>query len=278
MSSRINYRDLAEFGLPLISPEAPEFFPLVREMEAIPRPFRFQTWPVDDLARAAILRNQSGKAIVTLAYAWRYTTERGQTYASRYFNLGSSLQFDFLSGQGGVVRDMGTFILPGSKRLLTEQGTFGSNFDVLPPEQAGAGGGVGMGGGGQRGMGPGIIETELVLDSVIFEDGLCAGPDESGLFGSLTKDLADQRQTAQEIVSALRNGASPGQVFEILRPLARHPRQALSRAASFSPLLRSFANSAIHRLVQGPEPDLLAWFEQIAQATPLRLHRPDPQV
>ena len=38
--------------------------------------------------------------------------------------------------------DLDSFILPGSKRLLTEHGMFGSNVDVLPPQAAGMGGPV----------------------------------------------------------------------------------------------------------------------------------------
>ena len=37
-----------------------------------------------------------------------------------------------------VPQDLGTFILPGSKRLITDQAMFGNNLDVLPPEPKGA--------------------------------------------------------------------------------------------------------------------------------------------
>ena len=66
-----------------------------------------------------------------------------------------------------------------------------------------------------------IAGIELQLDIVFFDDGLCVGPDDLGLFECVTSDLELQRNTAQQIVEALCKGASVGQVFEILRPPAR---------------------------------------------------------
>jgi hypothetical protein len=65
---------------------------------------------------------------------------------------------------------------------------------------------------------------ELSLDVVFFEDGLCVGPDEFGLFKTVSEDVQQQRTVAQEIVELLQRGESVGRVFEILRPLARHTR------------------------------------------------------
>ena len=151
--------------------------------------------------------------------------------------------------------------------VFEEQGMFGNNLDVLPPEAVGRGGGyLGASGGGSfRGANEEeIAQIELALDFAVLEDGQCVGPDEWGLFEILTQDVARQRTTAQEIVAALHNGASAGQVFEILRPLARYSPP--------SPLLSMFANSAIRKLVILGEPELLRWFEQVAQSSPVPLH------
>lgn len=275
---KTTYRDLAEFGLPLVEPEAPSFSALVRDIENRPQPFG--SWPTDDLRTAAVLLNQSGKAIVTLAYFWRYTTAEGKERLSRHSNLGSSMQMDVLCGRAKVAQDIGSFILPGSKRLITERGMFGNNLDVLPPDSAGRGGGwMGSGGGGfRKGLSEEIAETELGLDVAIFEDGLCVGPDDSGLFETVTDDQERQRDKAQEIVAALRNGASEGQIFEALLPLARRmsssSRGMDERARISSPLLTVFANMAIHRLVSASGSELLAWFEHIAESSPIRLYRP----
>lgn len=40
-------------------------------------------------------------------------------------------------------------------------------------------------------------------------------------------------------------------------------------------LVSLFAQMAIHRPVQTPDAEFAAWWEQIAAATPLRLHRPE---
>jgi hypothetical protein len=114
---------------------------------------------------------------------------------------------------------------------------------------------------------------ELQLDTVFFEDGLCVGPDESGLFESVTKDFAQQRDTARQVVELLRAGASPGQVFDLIRPLGR--REPLGREPGGNRLRFMFAYAAIHQLVNNEGPQLLQWFEQWAQASPLRLHRGD---
>jgi hypothetical protein len=272
---KATYRDLAEFGLPLIGPESVGFAALVRDMEDRPQPFA--AFPITDLDTAAVLLNQSGKAIIALAYVWRCTTADGKIIPSRCATLGSSAQMDFLSGQGGVTQDLGNFILPGSKRLITERGMFGNNLDVLPPETLSCGGGwISGGGGGPRRnrIKTEITEIELVLDFVLLEDGLCAGPDEWGLFDSLRGGVERQLETARDVVAALRNGASRGHVFELLLPLARSRRGIGDPGRGSSPLLSMFADIAIHRLVDFDDAELLHWFEQSAQSTPVPLHRP----
>jgi hypothetical protein len=74
---------------------------------------------------------------------WRYSIVERDQRTSRFTNLGSSTETDYLSGRAGVVRDLGSFILLGSKRLITEQGMFGNNLDVLPEDVAAQGGGYG---------------------------------------------------------------------------------------------------------------------------------------
>src|SRR5260370_28591537 len=128
------YGDVPESGLHFVSSEDHRFRALVHDIEQNPQPFA--SWPIDDLTNAAVLLNESGKAIVVLAYAWRYTMANGTSRSSRYANLGSSLQMDILNGRVAVPQDLGTCILAGSKRLITEQGMGGNNLDVLTEEQA----------------------------------------------------------------------------------------------------------------------------------------------
>jgi hypothetical protein len=104
---------------------------------------------------------------------------------------------------------------------------FGDNADALPAESGSHGGGYGgIGGSGRMSRREGqeeIVCTELYLNAAIFDDGLCVGPDDFGLFENLTRDLERQRVTAQEVVEALRNEASP----------ARDDRSRLIRRPSF---------------------------------------------
>jgi hypothetical protein len=274
---RTNYRDLAEFGLVFVTPEDNRFGELVREIQSRPSPFGAR--PTGDLNTAAVLLNHSAKAIIVLAYTYRFTTADGRTHTNRHSTLGSSMQLDVLAGRSEVSRDQTSFILPNSKRLISQEGIFGDNLDVLPAELVRPGGCF-VGSSGRVAEESGLKEIagiELQLDVVFFDDGLCVGPDDMGLFEHVTSDLELQRNTAQQIVEALRNGASAGQVFEILRPLARRiaPQGAAGRRSGYpSHLLSMFANMAINQLVNVTEPELLVWFERAAQPSSIRLHRP----
>ena len=117
---KLSYRDLPEFGLPFILPDDPLFASLAGEIESAMGQVPIIPEAIPE--RAAVLLNQSGKAILGLEYFWRYTTAGGQTRQSRCFNLNSGMQRDALAGRSKVVRDIGTFVLPGSKRLITERG------------------------------------------------------------------------------------------------------------------------------------------------------------
>jgi hypothetical protein len=268
------YRDLRAFGLEFVTPEAVQFSALLQEIRNRtptigPRSLIGTETP------AALLWNRSGKAIIALSYAWKYTRLDGGIRASRYSNLGSSMQMDVLTGRAGVSSDPFSFILPESKRLITENGMFGDNLDVLPPELASNRGG-GLGWGHDRRMRRDLREDEitaieLALDVVFFEDGLCVGPDEIGLFKAVSEDIQQQRTVAQEIVEVLQRGESVGRVFEILRPLARHTRVVREHP---SRLLSMFATTAIQHLVNSSDSELLTWFERSAQPSSISLRRP----
>jgi hypothetical protein len=135
-----------------------------------------------------------------------------------------------------------------------------------------------------------IARIELEIDVAIFEDGLCVGADEYGLRESLTEQIQQQLDTAGEIVRMLDGGATPGRIFEMLRPLARHrlaPPAALPEAMNIrpvgalgrrglhrTPLPSMFVRSAMDRLVNLDDTELVAWFEAAATSSPLRLRRP----
>ena len=266
------YRDLAAFGLPLVTPAQPEFASLLHDIESRPGPVG--SWPIDDLSNAAVLLNQTGNAILDISYLWKYTSARGRAHSTHCSNLGSSsIPLDVLSGRSEVVQDLYTCILPGSKRLITERGMFGHNLDVLGQDPRPHGAYVrSVGGGGRNTTSEKIVAGELILDLAILDDGRCVGPDEYGLFESLIEDLESIRSTAEQAAKSLRDGASAGQIFEMLRPLARHtPHTAMQRRRSS--FLRMFADMGIRQLINDDPPAVERWLETRAQPPRIRLQR-----
>jgi hypothetical protein len=154
---------------------------------------------------------------------------------------------------------------------------FGNNLDVLGEEETSHGGGyMGAGGSGRTSTREQVVAVELILDSAILEDGRCVGPNELAMFETVSEDLEHIRRTAEQGAEALRNGASAGEIFELLRPLARrtHGRTPEGRPISRSPFLGMFANSGIQQLINGEPATVAAWFETQAQPPRLRLYRP----
>ncbi len=214
-----------------------------------------------------------------MEWFWRDTSRDGKSWTSRFSNLGSSAQREVLTGRSKPGRDLGTFILPGSKRLLTERGIFGNNLDVLTPEELPRAQGCCGGWGGSSSRGDAEAEVaviELVLDLVILEDGACVGPDEFAIYEAVNESLDLLRTTAQEAVRALERGASAGQIFDIIRPLARHfPPQAHAqehRRPSVT-IRPSFGSEAVHRLINANATELLAFFQRAAEPRALQLRR-----
>lgn len=271
------YSGLAEFGLPLIAKDDPSFDALVSEIGSHPGPGPTRPPVVSD--RAVVLLNNTGRAIIAVEWFWRYTDHDGEARTSRFSNLGSSAQRDVLTGRYKVRRDLGTYILPGSKRLITEVGIFGNNLDVLTPEELPRAQGYcgGWGGGSPHESTETELTTiELILDLVILDDGLCVGPNESELYEALNESLDLQRTAAQEALKALQAGASVGRVFEIVRPLARHhpPPQIRGKLRHSTPILPTFGSEAIHHLINANDTDLLAFFKRAAEPRSLELRRP----
>jgi hypothetical protein len=115
------------------------------------------------------------------------------------------------------------------------------------------------------------------LDFVVLGDGLCVRPDESGLYGALTEALDAQRAAAREAAGALQGGASLGQVFEIVRPLARNrppERERNGKRIHSAPVRPTFGPEAVHRLINSDRTELLAFFEKAAEPGALQHRRP----
>lgn len=106
----------------------------------------------------------------------------------------------------------------------------------------------------------------LQLDAVFFEDGMTVGPDESGLFERIAAAISRQRAAAEDIVDALQSGASIGQIFEKLRPLAQERR--------LHPDNWTFVMAAVDTLLQQPQESLLPWFASYLIPLRVPLRRP----
>jgi hypothetical protein len=264
------YRDLAAFGLPFVTPDQRAFAELVRGiLENDPGPMVPK--PGDKLEPGAVLLNQSGKAIITLAWVWRCIRANRPPNTRRSCTLGSSMQMDVLAGRAHV--DRSSFIRAGSKRLITPDGVFGDNFDVPPPASFRRSG-FGIGGGGSAAsLTDDVVRIELDLDVVVFEDGIVVGLDEFGMREGLIRGIELQRKTARDAAQALRNGSTLGQVFDIFQPLARRPPPAPGPSPRWSPegALSLFVNMAIQQLVHGEREDLIEWFRKVAETEPLPL-------
>ena len=147
--------------------------------------------------------------------------------------------------------------------------------EELPHAQGYCGG---WGGGSRREIAETeLASVELILDLVILEDGLRVGPDESALYEALNESLELQRTTVQEAVRTLQAGASVGQVFEIVRPLERiEPPwlQTQGKPRHSRPIIPTFANEAIHHLVNANDADILGFSERAAEPGSLELRRP----
>jgi hypothetical protein len=174
-------------------------------------------------------------------------------------------------------------IFPGSKRLITPQGIRGDNTDVIPPDpndpRRGILGGFAWSGGRRRAAE--VVSGDLLLDLAIFEDGLCVGPDRYGGFDALMAELSERRRIATEILQALEKGASRGDIFEIVRPLAKGPPPppppARTGPQANPPHVHAqhqFAQTVIHQLVQLDDGALRALFENAARPLAIELRRP----
>jgi len=279
----ITYSDLAEFGLPLVTPENPDFARLADEVRnQLSSPM--QQFMEGDGNAIAVLVNQSGKTVLSLAVVFRFEDAEGHRSTNHFSGPfpGGGLH-DVLTGAAPVSPRTSGHIFPGSRRLITTQGVRGDNTDVIPPDandpRRGMVGSFGWVGGRWRGAEP--VSGDLLLDFAIFEDGLCVGPDQYGGFDALMAEVSERRRIATEILEALQKGASRGDIFEIVRPLAKvpppPPPPARTGPQAHPPhphAQHQFAQAVIHQLIQLDDLALRSVFENAARPLAIQLRRP----
>lgn len=262
------YRGLESVGLPLIGRDEEGFAVRLRSI-------RSNSWlPVPDLLEepAAILVNLTGQTILAFTANWRYSDAEGEIQSKRMYTLNSSNQWEALGGRGGIVPHDSNIILPGSQRLILEGRVYGDNNDVIPPE-IGMGGGMSGGGCGRTSSasaGREPRQVELSLDAVILDDGRMMGPDEAGFLDGVVGTLAMQRDLAERMLQAFDRDATPGELFDMLRPIARDE----NRGSRFTYSSRHmFLSRATHVLLQESQDGIRRWLEQEAEPPRLTLRR-----
>ncbi len=139
---------------------------------------------------------------------WDYHGEPDEMRRHADTSFASTAVFDGI-GNGGQV------FAGGSKRLLTWQRTFGNNSDVIPwsPSVRSSGGGWVFASLPRSRNLEDVEWIELKLDSVFFDAGLLAGPDERGTFEGVTKAIADECALIGEGLRILRNGGTAVELF-----------------------------------------------------------------
>ena len=86
---QIVYRDLADYGLPLVTPDQPEFVDLVADI--LSRPRRFGNCPPEEIPTAAVLLNRDPALISERGQAVRWLLRLFErTEAMRTLASGSS--------------------------------------------------------------------------------------------------------------------------------------------------------------------------------------------
>lgn len=193
---------LPEFGIPFVTPDDPAFGELASRISLDPFGTRLTQPPPD----AVVALNQSTKAVLAMSLIWKWADMNGNITVQRMPGLHSLAQLDWSSERLEARNNWFAPFLSGSKRLITSQGVFGDNSDVLPPEEKPKGFAGSFARPNRTGRGAADrTPVEVHLDSVIFDDGLCVGPDEMGIFGTITSAAAEQSRLASEAIVLLQS-------------------------------------------------------------------------
>ncbi len=239
---------LRDAGLVLVPPSSPDYNSLLKDIQerldhpspevlAIPvqlRPFIVGTISPEKRATSAILLNNSGKSIAALELVWRYEDTNGQIYNDAWANtFGKSVLLPF-NGETSSLRTRAYWntILPGSKRYLGERETAGDNTDVrkpAPDEFWNDAGGTG-GSDAQRQV-TSVKSITLAIDGVFFSDGEFVGPNQFGLWESVTEEAKLRMTVARAAHNGLSSGIPAAEILDVVvykiveRPLMPRPSQ-----------------------------------------------------
>jgi hypothetical protein len=231
--------DLAQCGVVLIPPSAPEYPQLVAEILNRLRSRPKGGPPVDDETIAfdsehdneasAVLLNQAARAIVSIAYIWHVRlADRDGRVVTHSFLPGTNASVLLPFQLNDRIKKFDYYwrtIFPGSKRFIRFDGQIlGDNTDVRPPEpdELWHGGFFGFGGGKER---EGKEPVKLTLDGIFFEDGGFAGPDRLGAWEQTVSAAETYLEVATLAREAQRSGVLPADFFFRIRSLTGQPEE-----------------------------------------------------
>lgn len=274
-------QDLSRHGIVLLPPSHAEFAKHLTDIEERlqTRPQMIQLFSSNELRSAAILLNQSSRAIVSLSYLWLIKNANGQPVSHRSFGS-ASLLLPFHSDQ--KARRFTLYwnaILPGSKRLMLPNGaSIGDNTDVRPPAQdeikRDGEGYIQWDSEGGELIDPALSQAiGLTVDSVCFEDGGFAGPDELGGWEYLIQEVKVRLECA-----ALAAAKTPQSAFAEIEHRAGARDAPPARFGSRCPgefrqaIYRDIAQRISMTREQRGAAETLASIRQWADNTPI-LHR-----
>jgi hypothetical protein len=233
----ISCEDLAQYGICLVPPSAPEYQPLVADIVNRLRSRPNGSPPVHDEASSfssghddtsVVLLNRSSRAIASVAYIWhvRLSNRNGRVVTHSYSpGTNASVLLPFcLNKLISKHRYYWHAIFPGSKRLVRFNGSIlGDNTDTRPPEPDELWhGGFFSSSSVDRTEGEPV---KLSLDGVFFEDGGFAGPDQLGSWEQTVSAAETYLELGALAREARHSGMSADEFFRTVRDVTGQPEQ-----------------------------------------------------
>ena len=159
----------------------------------------------------AIVSNHNALTVVAYTVKWTATLRNQSSQLHR-------TQFKFPDAVAGAM--YGLPALEGREIRSGEERLVGIGFEAWPPEQADSY--RDFGGWRAEQLGP-VIHLRIMLDAVIFENGVMLGPDESRLGEHFITFLQAKQAAYREIVTGLETNDPAEDVFAPLRQILAAP-------------------------------------------------------
>lgn len=169
--------------------------------------------------RSAIVHNQAGQAIASIAFIWTFADSNGRVRPHSFLpGTSTSVLLPFgLDERRRTIYAYRSTIFPGSKRVMKSDGSIaGDNSDVRPPreDEIWRGGSFGFGRGSRRDE---LEPLKLELDGVFFADGGFAGPNRLGSWERVVFAAEAHQECAALVRRARERAVAASEVFAELQ-------------------------------------------------------------